>query len=77
MRGFLPRTVIVLGLVSFLNDTASEMITLLLPLFLTATLGAGLPLYGVRQYWEQNTCNLVLQLGMKTNFKYELISSAC
>ncbi|PIP81380.1 MAG: MFS transporter [Gammaproteobacteria bacterium CG22_combo_CG10-13_8_21_14_all_40_8] len=38
---FLPRAVIVLSLVSFLNDSASEMITPLLPLFLTATLGAG------------------------------------
>lgn len=38
---FLPRTVVILGLVSFLNDAASEMITPLLPIFLTATLGAG------------------------------------
>jgi len=37
----LPRTVIVLGLVSLLNDTASEMIFPLLPLFLTTALGAG------------------------------------
>lgn len=37
----LPRTVVVLGLVSLLNNTASEMITPLLPIFLTATLGAG------------------------------------
>ncbi len=36
-----PRTVVVLGLVSFLNDAASEMITPLLPLFLTMTLGSG------------------------------------
>jgi hypothetical protein len=41
MKHLLPRTVIILGLVSFLNDTASEMITPLLPLFLTTTLGAG------------------------------------
>jgi hypothetical protein len=37
----LPRTVIILGLVSLLNDGASEMVTPLLPVFLTATLGAG------------------------------------
>ena len=36
----LPRTVWVLGLASLLNDTASEMIAPLLPVFLTATLGA-------------------------------------
>jgi len=41
MTFMLPRTVIVLGLVSLLNDTASEMIFPLLPLFITATLGAG------------------------------------
>ncbi len=43
----LPRTVIVLGFVSLLNDTASEMITPLLPLFLTATLGAGPAVVGL------------------------------
>jgi nitrate/nitrite transporter NarK len=37
----LPRTVILLSLVSFLNDAASELITPLLPLFLTLKLGAG------------------------------------
>jgi len=44
---FLPRTVIILGLVSFLNDAASEMITPLLPIFLTATLGAGPAVVGL------------------------------
>lgn len=37
----LPRTVVLLGLVSLMNDTASEMIAPLLPVFLTAVLGAG------------------------------------
>jgi len=41
MTFMLPRTVIVLGLASLLNDTASEMIFPLLPLFLTTALGAG------------------------------------
>lgn len=36
----LPRTVWVLGFASLLNDTASEMIAPLLPVFLIATLGA-------------------------------------
>lgn len=44
---FLSRTVIVLGLVSFLNDAASEMITPLLPVFLTAALGAGPVIVGL------------------------------
>jgi MFS family permease len=45
-RGLLPRTVVVLGLVSLLNDAASEMITPLLPIFLTAALGAGPAIVG-------------------------------
>ncbi len=44
---FLPRTVIVLSLVSFLNDAASEMITPLLPLFLTGVLGSGAAVLGL------------------------------
>ena len=47
MKYFVPRTVMILGMVSFLNDTASEMITPLLPLFLTATLGAGPAIVGL------------------------------
>ncbi len=46
-RGALPRTVVVLACVSFANDTASEMITPLLPIFLTATLGAGPSIVGL------------------------------
>ena len=46
MRGSAARSVIrgnvaILGIVSLLNDTASEMIYPLLPLFLVQTLGAG------------------------------------
>lgn len=37
----LPRSVWLLGIISFLNDSASEMIYPLLPLFLAGTLGAG------------------------------------
>lgn len=37
----LPSTVIVLGLVSFFNDLASEMVTPLIPLVLATILGAG------------------------------------
>ena len=55
----LPRTVIVLGLVSFLNDTASEMITPLLPLFLTATLGAGPAVVGLIEGVAEATASLL------------------
>ena len=40
-RPRLSPTVKLLGAVSFLNDVASEMITPILPLFLTTRLGAG------------------------------------
>ncbi|MBS1235961.1 MAG: transporter, partial [Proteobacteria bacterium] len=37
----LPRTVMIIGLVSLLNDFASEMVTPLIPLLLATVLGAG------------------------------------
>ena len=40
LRG-LPRSVWLLGAISLLNDSASEMIYPLLPLFIVGTLGAG------------------------------------
>ena len=46
-RSLLPRTVVVLGVVSLCQDTASEMVTPLLPIFLTATLGAGPAVVGL------------------------------
>ena len=56
---FLPRTVIVLGLVSFLNDMSSEMITPLLPIFLTATLGAGPAIVGLIEGMAEATASLL------------------
>ncbi|RLA03171.1 MAG: MFS transporter, partial [Gammaproteobacteria bacterium] len=55
----LPRTVIILGLVSFLNDTASEMITPLLPLFLTVTLGAGPAIVGLVEGLAEATASIL------------------
>ena len=59
MKAFLPRTVVILGLVSFLNDTASEMITPLLPLFLTAILGAGPVVVGLVEGLAEATASLL------------------
>ncbi|PCJ88297.1 MAG: MFS transporter [Thiotrichaceae bacterium] len=59
MKHFLPRTVIILGLVSFLNDTASEMITPLLPLFLTVTLGAGPAIVGLVEGLAEATASIL------------------
>lgn len=59
MKRFLPRTVIILGLVSFLNDSASEMITPLLPLFLTATLGAGPAIVGLVEGLAEATASIL------------------
>jgi len=58
-RQRLPRTVIVLGAVSLLNDAASEMITPLLPVFLTATLGAGPAIVGLVEGVAEATASLV------------------
>ena len=56
---WLPRTVVVLGLVSFLNDAASEMITPLLPVFLTATLGAGPAIVGLVEGLAEATASVL------------------
>jgi MFS family permease len=55
----LPRTVVVLGLVSLLNDAASEMITPLLPIFLTATLGAGPAVVGLVEGLAESTASIL------------------
>ena len=55
----LPRTVVVLGLVSLLNDTSSEMITPLLPIFLTATLGAGPAIVGLVEGLAEATSSVL------------------
>jgi len=59
MRGALPRTVVVLGLVSLANDAASEMVTPLLPLFLTATLGAGPAVVGLVEGVAEATASIL------------------
>lgn len=56
---FLPRTVIILGLVSLLNDAASEMINPLLPLFLTITLGAGPAIVGLIEGVAEATASII------------------
>ncbi|MDI6795774.1 MAG: MFS transporter [Desulfatibacillaceae bacterium] len=43
----LPRTIWALGLISFFNDFASEMIYPLLPVFLSVSLGAGAAVLGI------------------------------
>jgi MFS family permease len=59
VRTALPRTVIVLGLVSLLNDAASEMITPLLPIFLTAALGAGPAIVGFVEGLAEATASIL------------------
>jgi len=58
-RTALPRTVVILGLVSLLNDAASEMITPLLPIFLTATLGAGPAIVGLIEGLAEATASIL------------------
>lgn len=51
----IPRIVVVLGLASCLNDAASEMVSPLLPLFLTTVLGAGAAIVGLVEGVAQST----------------------
>jgi MFS family permease len=59
LGGALPRTVVILGLASLLNDAASEMITPLLPIFLTATLGAGPAIVGLVEGLAEATASVL------------------
>ena len=56
---FLPRAVVVFGLVSFLNDAASDMLAPILPLFLTAVLGAGPAVVGLIEGLAETTASLL------------------
>lgn len=55
----LNRNVIVLGVVSLLNDAASEMIYPLLPMFLTTVLGAGPAALGVIEGLAESTVSIL------------------
>jgi MFS family permease len=54
---------VILSLAAFLNDAASEMITPLLPIFLTATLGAGPAIVGLVEGVAESASSLLKFLG--------------
>jgi MFS family permease len=58
-RRGLTRNVVILGFVSLLNDGASEMIYPLLPVFLTAVLGAGPAVLGIIEGVAESTASLL------------------
>jgi MFS family permease len=58
-RRFLPTAVLALGAVSFLTDLASEMIYPLLPVFLSATLGASAVALGLVEGAAESTASLL------------------
>ncbi|HSL99036.1 MAG TPA: MFS transporter, partial [Candidatus Limnocylindria bacterium] len=58
-RTRLHRNVIALGLVSLLTDFSSDMIYPLLPVFLTATLGAGPAVLGIIEGVAEATASLL------------------
>ncbi len=53
-----PRNVIVLGLVSFFNDLASEMIYPIVPIFLTTVLHASVPVVGLIEGIAEATASI-------------------
>ena len=55
----LPRTVVIIGLVSLFNDFASEMVTPLIPLLLATVLGAGPMALGFIEGLADTTTNLL------------------
>lgn len=55
----IPRTVWALGAVSFLTDVSTEMATVVLPLFLTGTLGASVAFVGLIEGIAETTASLL------------------
>ena len=58
-RSKLSKNVIVLGLVSFFNDFASEMVYPIVPIFLTVVLGAPVALVGLIEGIAESTASLL------------------
>jgi MFS family permease len=54
----IPRNVVVLGLVSFFNDFASEMIYPIVPIFLTSVLHASVPVVGLIEGIAEATASI-------------------
>jgi MFS family permease len=55
----LPKNIIILGLVSFFNDFASEMVYPIVPIFLTSVLGAPVALVGLIEGIAESTASLL------------------
>ena len=53
-----PRNVFILGLVSFFNDLASEMIYPIVPIFLTSILHTSVPIVGLIEGLAEGTASL-------------------
>lgn len=58
MKFSLPRNVIILGLVSFFNDLASEMIYPIVPVFLTSVLHTSIPFIGLIEGIAEGTASI-------------------
>ncbi len=54
----IPRTVFILGLVSFFNDLASEMIYPIVPIFLTTVLHTSVPILGFIEGFAEATASI-------------------
>src|SRR4030042_3571481 len=54
----IPRNVLILGIVSFFNDIAAEMIYPIIPIFLTTVLGAPVRVVGVIEGVAEGTASL-------------------
>jgi len=59
MKSGISRNVVVLGLVSFFNDVASEMIYPIVPIFLTSILGAPASIVGLIEGISESTASIL------------------
>lgn len=59
MPNQIPKNIKAMGVVSFLNDASTDMIYPLIPIFLTKTLGASLPMVGLIEGIAETTASLL------------------
>ena len=70
-KGWLNRNILTMGLTSFFNDVASEMIYPIVPIFLTSVLGAPVAIVGLIEGIAESTASILKVISGWLSDKYQ------
>jgi len=70
-KGWLNRNILTMGLTSFFNDVASEMIYPIVPIFLTSVLGAPVAIVGLIEGVAESTASILKVISGWLSDKYQ------